>query len=97
MSADGNWKVVVQSPMGAREFDLSIKTNGAVFTGHSKGAMGESDIEGQVNGDVLTWRSKITNPIPLDLSFTVTVSGDHLNGVVKLGVLGEAKVTGVRQ
>lgn len=97
MSVDGNWKVVVHSPMGARDFELAVKSNGGTFTGHSKGAMGESDVAGQVSGEVLTWSAKITNPMPLDLDFNVTVSGDELNGTVKLGALGDAKVTGNRQ
>jgi len=55
MSADGNWKITINSPMGAQEVNASIKTNGDTFTGTTSGRMGEQTIEGKVNGDTLTW------------------------------------------
>jgi hypothetical protein len=96
MSADGNWKIVVHTPMGPREVDLTLSVQGASFSGAAKGAMGESAIDGQADGDRLTWTSSITNPMPLTLTFDVAFTGDGAAGKVKLGMLGEAKVTGAR-
>ena len=95
-SADGNWKIVVHSPMGAREIDFAVKTHGDTFTARAVGDMGENDVEGQVNGDVLTWKASITNPVALDLEFEVAVKGDEMEGTVGLGSFGSAKVTGQR-
>lgn len=96
MSADGNWKITINSPMGAQTLDASITTNGDTFTGTAKGAMGENAIEGKVAGDVLTWSAAITQPMPMTLEFTATVSGDSMSGSVKLGAFGSAPLTGVR-
>lgn len=96
MSADGNWKITINSPMGAQEVEASIKTNGDTFTGNTKGRMGEQAVEGKVNGDTLTWSTSITQPMPMTLEFTATVSGDTMSGNVKLGAFGSAPLSGVR-
>ena len=96
MSADGNWKITINSPMGAQTVDATITTNGDSFTGITKGAMGEQAIEGKVSGDKLTWSTAITSPMPMTLEFDVTVAGDSLSGNVKLGAFGSAPLSGVR-
>ncbi len=96
MSADGNWKITINSPMGAQTVDASLKTNGDTFTGTTKGAMGEQAVEGKVAGDKLTWSTAITSPMPMTLEFEATVSGDSMTGNVKLGAFGSASLTGVR-
>ncbi|MFN3524000.1 MAG: hypothetical protein ACK4YQ_17270 [Phenylobacterium sp.] len=96
MSADGNWKITINTPMGAQTVDASITTNGDTFTGTTKGQMGEQSVEGKVNGDTLTWSTNITSPMPMTLEFTATVAGDNMTGNVKLGAFGNASLTGVR-
>ena len=96
MSADGNWKITINSPMGAQEVEASITTSGDTFTGKTSGRMGEQEISGKVDGDKLTWSSAITQPMPMTLEFSATVSGDSMSGNVKLGAFGSAPLTGVR-
>ncbi len=96
MSADGNWKITINSPMGAQEVEAAITTSGDTFTGSTKGRMGEQTIEGKVNGDTLTWSTSITQPMPMTLEFSATVNGDAMTGNVKLGAFGSAPLTGVR-
>jgi hypothetical protein len=96
MSADGNWKITINSPMGAQEVEASIKTDGDTFTGMTKGRMGEQAVEGKVNGDTLTWSTAITQPMPMTLEFSATVNGDAMTGNVKLGAFGSAPLSGVR-
>jgi hypothetical protein len=96
MSADGNWKTTVNSPMGVQEGTLSITTSGDTFTGTMAGAAGSQDISGKVDGNTLTWPAKITTPFPLTLEFTVTVDGDKMTGSVKAGAFGSSPLTGVR-
>ena len=74
MSADGSWKTTINSPMGVQQGTLTIKTEGATFTGQMAGAQGAQDISGKVDGDTLTWGAKLTQPFPIDLEFTVTVT-----------------------
>lgn len=96
MSADGNWKITINTPMGAQTVDASITTSGDTFTGTTKGQMGEQSVEGKVSGDTLTWSTAITSPMPMTLEFTATVAGDSMSGNVKLGAFGNAALTGVR-
>jgi hypothetical protein len=96
MSADGNWKITINTPMGARTVNASIKTNGATFTGQVNSDMGAQEITGNVNGDNLTWSFDITNPMPMKLEFDAKVDGDKMSGNVKLGMFGNAPLTGER-
>jgi hypothetical protein len=96
MSADGNWKTTINSPMGVQEGTLSITTSGDSFTGKLEGRQGAQDISGKVDGDTLTWSAAITQPFPLTLEFTVTVDGDKMSGSVKAGSFGSSPLTGVR-
>lgn len=96
MSADGNWKITINTPMGAQEVNASITTSGDTFTGTTSGRMGEQKIEGKVNGDTLTWSTNISQPMPMTLEFQATVNGDNMSGTVQLGAFGSAPLSGVR-
>jgi len=95
-AADGNWKITINTPLGAQEVTASITTSGDTFTGKTEGRMGASDISGKVNGNTLTWSANITQPMPMTLEFEATVDGDAMKGNVKLGAFGNAPLTGVR-
>ena len=96
MSADGNWKITINTPMGARTVNANIKTSGSTFTGQVESDMGSQEITGNVNGDNLTWGFDITNPMPMKLEFDAKVDGDKMTGNVKLGMFGNASLTGER-
>ena len=96
MSADGNWKTTINSPMGVQQGTLTINTSGDTFTGQLAGAMGTQDISGKVDGNALSWSAAITQPFPLTLEFSVTVDGDNMTGSVKAGSFGSSPLTGVR-
>ncbi|HEX2559516.1 hypothetical protein [Phenylobacterium sp.] len=96
MSADGNWKITINTPMGAQEVNANITTSGETFTGTTSGRMGEQKIEGKVNGDTLTWSTNISQPMPMTLEFQATVNGDNMTGTVQLGAFGSAPISGVR-
>lgn len=96
MSVDGNWKITINTPMGARTMDVSITTSGATFTGKVDSDMGSQEVTGTVDGDTLTWNTDITSPMPMKLDFSAKVEGDNMSGNVKLGMFGNAALTGVR-
>ena len=96
MSADGNWKITINTPMGARTMDVNIATSGDTFTGKVDSEMGSQEVTGKVDGDTLTWNTDITNPMPMKLEFSATVAGDKMSGNVKLGMFGNASLTGER-
>ncbi len=97
MSMDGDWTLVLETPMGPQEARLTVKAKSAsAFDGVMSGQAGEQAFEGAIDGQTLTWQTDITNPMPLTLDFAVTVDGDAMTGSAKLGMFGSAPVTGAR-
>lgn len=97
MTADGNWSLVISTPMGERQATLSLKTEGAALKG-SQAAEGNSAeiFDGSVNGDAVSWKVSITNPMPMTLEFEGTVQGNSLSGTVVLGAFGSSSFSGTR-
>ena len=97
MSVDGNWNIVVSSPMGDQPSTLELKADGGSLSG-TQGAQGQSSpiANGKVDGDTVTWSNSITQPFPMTLEFTGTLAGDTLNGNVKAGSFGTFPFKGSR-
>ncbi len=97
MSADGNWNLVVATPMGDRQATLSVKTDGSALKGSQAADGNSTDIfDGTVSGNELSWKVSISDPMPMTLEFTGTISGDEVSGSVKLGAFGTAAFSGTR-
>lgn len=96
MSVDGTWNTTVNSPMGVQKGVLTVKSDGAAFSGSMQSPQGTNDISGKVDGNTLTWSSQLTQPFPITLEFTVTVDGDAMSGSVKAGAFGSSPLTGER-
>jgi hypothetical protein len=97
MAADGNWNIVMSTPMGDRDATLSLKTSGGTLTG-TQGAEGNTAeiFDGKANGDDVSWKVSITNPMPLTLDFTGKVSGDSISGEMGIGPMGSFPFKGTR-
>ena len=97
MAADGNWNLTMTTPMGERKATLSLKASGSTLTG-TQGADGNSGeiFDGTVNGDDVSWKVSITNPMPLTLEFTGKVTGDNMTGEMGIGPMGNFSFTGTR-
>ena len=97
MAVDGKWDIVINSPLGAQKASLDFKTDGSSLSGTQQAAQGSGPLEnGKVDGNTLTWGSKLTQPFPIDLEFTVTVDGDAMTGSVKAGAFGSSPLKGER-
>lgn len=96
MSVDGTWNLNMNTPMGAQQGTLEIKTNGNSLEGTMTGPQGVVPLEdGNVNGDVLTW-SITAQQMGMKIEFTVTVDGDKISGEAELGSFGKATIEGTR-
>ena len=97
MTADGNWNLVVPTPMGERRGRLSLKTEGSTVKGSQMADGNSTEIfDGTVNGDEISWKVSITDQMPMTLEFTGTVDGDEIAGTVKLGEFGNSSFSGSR-
>ena len=96
MSVDGTYDVTVKSPLGDQKSTLTVKSDGNSFTGTNSGAMGASDVSGEVNGNTLTWKQQMTVPMPMTLDMTATVDGDTISGTVGAGAFGSFPLSGTR-
>ena len=97
MTADGNWNLVVATPMGERRATLSLKADGGMLTGSQMADGNTAEIfDGTVNGNQLCWKVSIPDPIPLTLEFNGTVDGDEVSGSVTLGNFGSSSFSGTR-
>jgi hypothetical protein len=97
MAVDGNWNLTMTTPMGERQATLTLQSSGSTLTG-TQGADGNSGeiFDGTVNGNNVSWKVSITNPMPLTLEFTGTVSGDSISGEMGIGPMGSFPFTGAR-
>ncbi len=96
-SADGTWKVTMNTPMGAQAVELVLVTDGNALSGSMKSPMGGQDFSGGTcDGDKLEWAVDMTQPMPMKLEFKATVEGDSIGGNVKMGAFGDAAFNGTR-
>ena len=97
MSADGNWNLTISTPMGERRATLSVKTQGAMFSGSQTADGNSANIfDGTVNGNAIAWKVAITDPMPLTLEFNGTINGNAMDGNVVLGSFGSSSFSGTR-
>jgi hypothetical protein len=97
VTADGNWNLVVETPMGERRATLSLKADGGMLTGSQMADGNTAEIfDGILNGNQLSWKVSISDPMPLTLEFNGTVDGDEVTGSVTLGNFGSSSFSGTR-
>ncbi len=100
MSVAGTYDCIVKTPMGDQKAALTIvpSDDGTSFSGGlSSDMMGSMDIEnGSIGGNTLSWKMKMTSPMPMDLDCEVSVDGDNLTGSIKAGAFGSMGLTGTR-
>ena len=97
MSADGTWNLTMQTPMGERRSTLTLSTAGGTLTGTQQAEGDTTEIaEGTVNGNDVSWKVSITNPMPLTLTFSGIVDGNNLTGSADTGMFGSFPFQGTR-
>jgi hypothetical protein len=97
MGVDGNWNISVETPIGSRQATLTLSSAGGALTG-TQAADGHSTeiADGKVDGNNVSWRVAITNPMPLTLTFQGTVDGDKIAGHAEAGAFGAMPFAGTR-
>src|ERR1051325_6398276 len=97
MAADGTWNLPMNTPMGERRSTLTLSTSGGTLTGTQEAEGNTTEIAaGTVNGNEVSWRVSITNPMPLTLTFKGTVDDNSMNGTADTGMFGSFPFEGTR-
>ena len=96
-NVDGEWNLIIKSPMGDQSPVLTAKASGDTLTGTLANATETTSlIDGKIDGDTLTWKAAVTVPMPMTLDFKATVSGDTMSGTVTAGAFGSFPMSGTR-
>lgn len=93
---DGSYECTVKSPLGDQKMTLTVKSDGATFTGAASGQMGANDVTGTVDGQHIAWKQQMTVPMPMTLDCQATIDGDTVTGTVGAGAFGSFPLTGSR-
>lgn len=94
---DGDWKMVLSTPVGPQEMKGHFETNGESLSGYLSSPEGQMDFTGTVEeGNRLVFDLKVVKPMKITLKYNLVVEGDKIAGKVKMGIFGSAKLTGQR-
>ncbi|HEX8382045.1 MAG TPA: hypothetical protein VF592_01585 [Sphingomonas sp.] len=93
---DGTYDCTVKSPLGDQKMTLTVKGDGDSFTGTVSGAMGASEVSGEVRGEQISWKQQMTVPMPMTLDCQATVSDTAIIGTVGAGAFGSFPLSGTR-
>lgn len=97
MAVDGSWNISVETPIGSKQATLNLSTADGALTGTQAADGNSTEItEGKVDGNTVSWRVAITNPMPLTLEFKGTVDGDKISGHAEASVFGAMPFSGTR-
>ncbi len=93
---DGDWKMVLSTPMGPQEMVGHFDTDGTALSGYLSAAEGQQSFTGTVEGNRLKFDLKVEKPMKITLKYDIAIDGDKLAGKVKMGIFGSAKLSGQR-
>jgi carbon-monoxide dehydrogenase large subunit len=93
---DGDWTMVLATPMGPKEMQGHFETDGRSVSGYLSSPEGQQAFTGTVEGNRLKFDLKVEKPMKITLRYDIAVEGDRIAGKVKMGIFGSAKLTGQR-
>ena len=98
MAFDGNWQLLIDTPMGQRPASLSISEATGGLEGSLTTGMGTSNVSGRATDGVVEFSGTLSSPMgPINLAFTGTVNGDQASGQVQFGAMGSGSWSASRE
>ena len=89
----GNWRVEFVVPTGERTVIMTINQKGTTISGRVVNEDGEFPMEGKVVDDEITAEWTVPEQgEQLKITMNGTVRGDDINGVARLGNVGEGSL-----
>lgn len=97
MAVDGNWDLVMQTPMGSRNVKLALQAAGNDLSGEFQGDQGNAPVAGSVDGSNLRFNATINGPMgQMELQFSGAEDADKMSGSVQFGAFGSGTWTASR-
>jgi carbon-monoxide dehydrogenase large subunit len=94
---DGDWNMVLKTPMGPQAMLAHFETDGSTVSGFLSSPEGRQDFTGGHFADGhLRFDLKVEKPIKITLKYDLELAGDTISGKCKMGMFGSAKVSGER-
>jgi hypothetical protein len=93
----GNWRVEFVVPKGEMAVTMTINQRDDTLTGQVVNEDGEFPLKGKVAGDevTVTWTVPDSGQ-PLEITMEGTIAGEYINGVARLGSVGEGSLSARR-
>lgn len=99
MSVGGDWRLVINSPMGKQDAMLTLKEeSGGALSGtlvNNTQNLTSEIFDGSFEGGQAQWKLKLTRG-KMTLKFSATVQEDEISGKVSAGMFGNFTFTGQR-
>lgn len=92
----GKWNIVIQSPVGPQKAVMDLKVNGNVVTGTVAADQGTVNVTGGYKNGRAKFEGKASMPMPITVSYDVTVKDGELTGENSNGPFGTFPMTGTR-
>ena len=95
-TVQGKWNITIKTPMGDKSGVLELHVDGNKLTGSLSDADHHVSIsDGELKGNRLSWKAKITKPMRLSFKFTAVIEQDCISGSAH-HMLGTATFAGNR-
>ena len=92
----GKWNIVIQTPVGPQKAIMNLKVNGNILTGVVEAAQGNVEVSGAVANGRAKMSGKASMPMPITVSYDVTVRNGELSGDNANGPFGTFPLSGTR-
>ncbi|MFC0684884.1 PQQ-dependent dehydrogenase, methanol/ethanol family [Novosphingobium clariflavum] len=92
----GKWAIVIQTPVGPQKAVMDLAVNGNVVTGKVSAEQGTVAVAGAVKDGRAKFQGKASMPMPITVSYDVTVKAGRMTGENANGPFGTFPLTGAR-
>lgn len=96
-SIDGEYDMVLSTPMGPQDMVMRLARDGGTVTGELSSPEGAMEFTGAYDAGRVTFDLKVTKPMKITLKYDLTVTGGNVAGTCKMGIFGKARVKGKKR
>jgi hypothetical protein len=88
MTVDGTYEISIQAPQGPQPMTIELKTSGSELSGCVREGDESLDLfEPTLSGNQVSFKIKVTKPMPLTLACEATVDGDSITGTASVSMI----------